>query len=234
MEFLRSLKDPELFQNWIAGQGHWISWGIYALLFAIIFSETGLLIGFFLPGDSLLFVAGAVAAMRPDLINAPLLMLLLCVAAITGDATGYLIGRRSGPKLFARPDSRFFKREHLTKTQDFYDKHGPKTIVLARFMPIIRTFAPMVAGVAGMEYRKFVLFNIAGGIGWIVSMVLAGYFLGSIPIVKHNFEKAVIGIIFLSILPMILHFVQEKRRGKSEKAAAMAAVAPGLENVVEE
>jgi membrane-associated protein len=159
---------------------------------------------------------------------------LLIVAAITGDATGYTIGRKSGPKLFARPDSRLFKKEHLLKTQKFYDEHGPKTIVLARFMPIVRTFAPVIAGVAGMEYRKFAFYNIAGGIGWIASMTLAGYFLGSVPIIKDNFEKAVIGIVLLSILPMIIHFIQEKRRGKSEEEAVVSTVAPGLESAVED
>ncbi len=226
MEFLHQLKDPEAMARWIA-------WGGYAVLFAIIFAETGLLIGFFLPGDSLLFVAGAVAASTGTL-NIGLLIFLLIIAAITGDATGYFIGRKSGPALFARPNSRLFKRDHLLKTQAFYDKHGPKTIVLARFMPIVRTFAPVVAGVAGMEYRKFVIYNVAGGIGWIVSMTLAGYFLGSIDIVKENFEKVIYLIIFLSILPMIIHFVQEKRQGKSEKAAVVATVAPGLESVVED
>lgn len=230
MEFLKALKDHHQWEQWMVGFGI----VTYVLLFCIIFAETGLLVGFFLPGDSLLFVTGAVAAARPDILNIWILIPLLIVAAITGDATGYSIGRRTGPRLFARPDSRLFKREHLLKTQKFYDEHGPKTIVLARFMPIVRTFAPVVAGVAQMDYRKFATFNIAGGIGWIVSMLLAGYFLGSIPIVKDNFEKAVIGIVLLSILPMIIHFIQEKRKGKSEKEAVVATVAPGLEKALDE
>jgi membrane-associated protein len=215
MEFLHALKDHHQWEQWM------IAFGIitYVLLFCVIFAETGLLVGFFLPGDSLLFVTGAVAAARPDVLNIWVLIPLLIVAAITGDATGYYIGRKTGPRLFARPDSRLFKRDHLIKTQEFYEKHGPKTIVLARFMPIVRTFAPVVAGVANMEYRKFATFNIAGGIGWIVSMLTAGYLLGTVPIVKDNFEKAVIGIILLSILPMIIHVVQEKRRGKSDVAS---------------
>lgn len=222
MEFLHQLKDPAAMERWIA-------WGGYFILFAIIFAETGLLVGFFLPGDSLLFVAGAVAAAKPDSLNVWILIVLLCIAAITGDATGYLFGRKTGPRLFSRADSRLFKREHLLKTQAFYDQHGPKTIVLARFMPIVRTFAPVVAGVAGMEYRKFAFYNITGGIGWIVSMTMAGYLLGGIPVIRDNFEKAVLGIIFVSILPMIIHFVQERRRGKSEKSAAIAATMPGVE-----
>ena len=230
MEFLHLLKDHEQWQQWMFALGVIT----YVVLFAIIYAETGLLVGFFLPGDSLLFVTGAVAAARPDVLNVWILIPLLIVAAITGDATGYTIGRKTGPKLFARPDSRLFKREHLVKTQKFYDEHGPKTIVLARFMPIVRTFAPVIAGVANMEYRKFAFYNIAGGIGWITSMILAGYFLGSVPLIKDNFEKAVIFIVLLSILPMVVHFVQERRKGKDEEEALVSTVAPGLEGVVEE
>ena len=222
MEFLHKLHGE--------GLNDLIRWGGYAILFAIVFAETGLLIGFFLPGDSLLFVAGTLAAAYPDQLNIGVLIVLLCIAAITGDAVGYMIGRKVGTSLFNRPDSRFFKREHLLKTQAFYDKHGPKTIVLARFVPIVRTFAPTVAGVAGMSYRTFATYNILGGIGWITSMSLLGYFLGNVPWVKENFEKAVIGIIFLSILPMIIHFVQERRsKHESVAAAAVETVAPGLD-----
>jgi len=206
--------------------------GSYVLLFCIIFAETGLLVGFFLPGDSLLFVAGSLAAQYPEQLNIVNLIVLLCIAAITGDATGYLIGRKVGVRLFERPDSRLFKRKHLVKTQEFYDKHGPKTIVLARFVPIVRTFAPTVAGVAGMSYRQFVVYNVAGGIGWIVSMSLLGYFLGKIPLIEKNFEKAVILIVILSILPMVVHYFQE-RKAHSQAAALVDTIAPGLEPVVE-
>ena len=194
--------------------------GTYFALFLIVFAETGLLVGFFLPGDSLLFVAGALAATNPDKLNISLLLVVIALAAIIGDATGYLIGRKIGPALFNRPDSRFFKRAHLQKTQDFYDKHGPKTIILARFVPIVRTFAPTVAGVANMNYRTFAIYNIIGGIGWTLSMTLAGYFLGAVPLIKDNFEKAVLLIIFISILPMIFHFVAERRAGKNAANAA--------------
>ena len=222
MEFLHKLHGE--------GLNDLIRWGGYAILFAIVFAETGLLVGFFLPGDSLLFVAGALAAAYPDRLNIGVLIMLLCIAAITGDAVGYMIGRKVGAGLFNRPDSRFFKREHLLKTQAFYDKHGPKTIVLARFVPIVRTFAPTIAGIAGMKYRNFVIYNVLGGIGWITSMSLLGYFLGNVPWVKDNFEKAVIGIIILSILPMVIHFVQERRlKHKSPAAAAVDTVAPGLD-----
>lgn len=218
MEFLHQLHDPEGLKKLIQAGG-------YVLLFAIIFAETGLLIGFFLPGDSLLFIAGTLCAVilpghETPLLNIALLIPLLCVAAIAGDATGYFIGRKVGPALFNRPDSRFFKREHIERTQAFYDKHGPKTIVLARFVPIVRTFAPTVAGAAGMKYKSFVLYNVLGGIGWIASMSLLGYFLGNVPAVQNNLEKAVMLIVFLSITPMIVHFFQEKARGKSAASAA--------------
>lgn len=219
MDLLKQLHDPE-------GLKSLIQTGGYLLLFAIIFAETGLLVGFFLPGDSLLFVAGTLCAVllpghTTPLLNIAILIPLLCVAAISGDAVGYLIGRKVGPSLFNRPDSRFFKREHIERTQAFYEKHGPKTIVLARFVPIVRTFAPTVAGAAGMKYGSFVLYNIVGGIGWITSMSLLGYFLGNVEAVQKNLEKAVLLIVFLSILPMIVHFVQEKRRGKSAAASAV-------------
>ena len=227
MEFLHQLHDPEGLKKLIATGG-------YFLLFAIIFAETGLLIGFFLPGDSLLFIAGTLCAVTlpghsGPLLNIGILIPLLCVAAITGDAVGYLIGRKVGPALLNRPDSRFFKRQHITKTQNFYDKHGPKTIVLARFVPIVRTFAPTVAGVAQMAYSKFVMFNIVGGIGWIVSMSLLGFFLGNIKFVQENLEKAVILIVLLSIAPMVVHWLQERRKGHAPIEAVVETIAPGVD-----
>ncbi len=226
MDFLHQLHNPEGVKQLIATGG-------YFLLFAIIFAETGLLLGFFLPGDSLLFIAGTLCAIAlpghdKPLLNLAIMIPLLCVAAIIGDATGYFIGRKIGPTLFNRPDSRFFKRDHVRKTQDFYEKHGPKTIVLARFVPIVRTFAPTVAGVANMSYRNFALFNIIGGIGWITSMSLLGYFLGSNAWIQKNLEKAVILIVFLSILPMIVHYFQE-RKHPADKPAALESMAPGIE-----
>ena len=227
MEFLHQLHDPEGLKKLIATGG-------YFLLFAIIFAETGLLIGFFLPGDSLLFIAGTLCAITLPGHSGPLLSIgvlipLLCVAAIAGDAVGYFIGRKVGPSLLNRPDSRFFKRDHILKTQAFYEKHGPKTIVLARFVPIVRTFAPTVAGVAAMPYSKFVLFNVVGGIGWIVSMSLLGYFLGNIRFVQDNLEKAVILIVLLSIAPMIIHWLQERKKGHSAIEAIVETIAPGVD-----
>ena len=212
MDFLHQLHGSGLLDLIIKGG--------YLVLFCIIFAETGLLIGFFLPGDSMLFTAGMLAARFPDKLNIFFMIALLCVAAISGDATGYFLGRKIGPALFNRPNSRFFKRDHLLKTQAFYEKHGPKTIVLARFIPIVRTFAPTVAGAAGMSYKSFALFNILGGIGWIASMSLLGYFLGNNEFVQKYFDKFVLLIVFLSILPVVIHFFQEKARGKSDSAAA--------------
>jgi membrane-associated protein len=187
-----------------------VIWGGYAGLFAIIFSETGLLIGFFLPGDSLLVTAGLYAAATGAL-DPVLLILILSVAAVTGDATGYYIGLRAGKSLYNRPQSRFFRRDHLLKTHEFYEKYGGITIVLARFMPFARTFAPVVAGIAEMKYRRFALFNIAGGVGWITSMVLLGYFLGhSIPGIESKIEYVIAIIIFISLLPMLIKYAQHK------------------------
>jgi membrane-associated protein len=187
-----------------------VIWGGYAGLFVIIFSETGLLIGFFLPGDSLLVTAGLYAAATGEL-DPVMLILILSVAAVAGDATGYYIGLRAGQSLYNRPQSRFFRRDHLLKTHEFYEKYGGVTIVLARFMPFARTFAPVVAGIAEMTYRRFALFNIAGGVGWITSMTLLGYFLGqSIPGIESKIEYVIAIIIFLSILPMLVKYAQHK------------------------
>lgn len=215
MDLLHKLHDPEGIKQFIVAGG-------YLLLFAIVFAETGLLVGFLLPGDSLLFIAGFCAANADKFgvqISIVPMILLLCVAAIAGDSVGYLIGRKAGPALFARPDSRLFKRKHLDNAHAFYEKHGPKTIVLARFVPIVRTFAPTVAGAAGMDYKQFVTYNIVGGIAWITSMSLLGYYLGNIKVVEENLDKAVIGIVFLSILPMVLHAVKEKKNSKNSVVA---------------
>ena len=183
----------------------------YLFLFGIVFAETGLLIGFFLPGDSLLFIAGLLAAKPDSGLNIGVLLLLLSVAAIAGDSVGFLIGRKAGPALFRREDSKLFKRKHLDSAHAFYEKHGPKAIVLARFVPIVRTFAPTVAGAAGMNYRQFVMYNVIGGISWIFSMTLLGFFLGKNLWVRENIDKVVIGIVILSIVPIVLHTMKEKR-----------------------
>jgi len=188
-----------------------VIWGGYVGLFAIIFSETGLLIGFFLPGDSLLVTAGLFAARgQMDIV---LLNLLLSIAAVTGDATGYFIGARAGHALYNRPQSRWFRRDHLIKTREFYEKYGGITIVLARFMPFARTFAPVVAGVAEMTYRRFAVFNIAGGIGWVASMTLTGYFLGRlIPGIERHIEIVIVIIVTISVLPLVVKYIQHRRQ----------------------
>lgn len=188
-------------------------------LTAIVFAETGLLIGFFLPGDSLLVTAGLFAA-RGDL-NIVWLNVLLSAAAVTGDAVGYWFGYRTGKALFNRPDSFFFRRSHLIHTQEFYEKHGGKTIIIARFMPIIRTFAPIVAGVGQMSYRRFAMFNVVGGISWVTSMTLIGYFLGqSFPpeIIDRYIHVIIAAIIFLSLLPGIIAWLRAQLSRPSTQA----------------
>ncbi len=198
-----------------------IMWGGYIGLFAIIFAETGLLIGFFLPGDSLLVTAGLLIASGRVQMDVWWLIVLLSIAAIVGDAVGYSIGRRTGQALYNRPQSRFFKRDHLIKTREFYEKYGGVTIVLARFMPFARTFAPVVAGVAEMKYRRFALFNIAGGIGWIASMTLLGYFLGrAIPNIDKYVEYIIAIVILLSISPLIIKYLQHKFQKKKSDGLA--------------
>lgn len=211
LDFLKSLTDPErlilLLTTLLSG---W--WG-YTALFAVVFSETGLLVGFFLPGDSLLFTVGVVAGAGH--LNIVLVNLLLMSAAIVGDTAGYVLGRKTGPHIFNRPDSRFFRREYLMRTHEFYEKHGGKTIVYARFIPIIRTFAPFVAGVAEMNYLHFLSYNIFGGIGWVFMMTMLGYSLGNVPFVRAHFEKVIIAIIVISVLPAIIEALKARRGGKA-------------------
>jgi membrane-associated protein len=179
---------------------------------AIVFAETGLMIGFFLPGDSLLFTAGAIASQ--GYFSIWTVNLLLMGAAVLGDTVGYWIGRRAGPALFNKPRSRFFNPVHLRRAHDFYEKHGGQTIVIARFMPIIRTFAPVVAGMGRMNYPRFVSFNVFGGILWVALMTFSGYFLGRIPWIERHFEMVVVFVVVLSILPGIIAFTREKWRKK--------------------
>ncbi len=185
--------------------------GGLAGLAMIVFIETGLLVGFFLPGDSLLVTAGLFAA-RGDL-NVVYLILVLSLAAIVGDTVGYNIGARTGPKLFSRPDSLLFNRKHLISTREFYERHGPFTIVIARFVPIIRTFAPVVAGIGAMEYRRFLAYNVVGGIGWVLVTVLGGYFLGQmVPNIHDHLHKVIAIVIVLSLLPAIIKVARERLR----------------------
>lgn len=182
----------------------------YLIIFLIVFCETGLVITPLLPGDSLLFAAGSFAGM--GMLDIRLLFLLLSGAAILGDSVNYYIGRSMGPKVFQKGNSRIFKKEYLDKTHRFYEKYGGKTIILARFIPIVRTFAPFVAGVGTMSYRRFAAFNIAGGIAWVGLFVFGGYYFGSLPIVKQNFSIVILAIIFISILPGIVEFLRHSRQ----------------------
>ena len=187
-----------------------IRWGGYAILVAIVFVETGLFVGFFLPGDSLLITAGLVAA--AGVLDIRWLIVLLSVAAIVGDQVGYAIGYRMGPVLFTKPKSLVFNPRHLERTREFYARHGAKTIVIARFVPIIRTFAPVVAGIGQMEYRRFVFYNVAGGLGWVVSMTCAGYLLGrAIPNIGSYVHLVVAIVIVLSVLPIVYEIVRARK-----------------------
>lgn len=185
----------------------------YLILFLIIFAETGLVITPFLPGDSLLFAAGTFAALGQ--LNLALLVFLLCVAAILGDTINYAIGKYLGPKVFHSENARFLKKEHLDRTHQFYEKYGTKTIILARFVPIVRTFAPFVAGIGRMSYGVFLTYNIVGGIFWVGICTFAGYFFGQIPVIKNNFSLAVLAIIALSILPIALEFLKHRKAAKA-------------------
>ena len=190
-----------------------VQWAGYFGLTTIIFVETGLLVGFFLPGDSLLVTAGLLASQPGFGLNVYLLGVILSVAAIVGDSLGYAIGKMTGPRIFNRPDSLFFNRKHLERAHAFYEKHGGKTIVLARFMPIVRTFAPVVAGVAEMRYPAFIAYNVFGGLLWVWSMLFTGYFLGRyVPGIDRHIEKVIILVIFLSILPGIIGWWRERRK----------------------
>lgn len=224
--------NPKLLIDWML-----LKLGIYVYvgLFFIIFAETGLAVGFFLPGDSLLVVAGLFAAAgKLDLM---VLMITLFVAAVLGDTVGYFTGRKMGRTLFTRPKSRFFNPKHIAKAHAFYEKHGGKTIVIARFVPIIRTFAPIVAGAAEMTYRNFIIYNVFGGLLWIVSMLSAGYFLGGIVeqsmrgvfgiegfLLEDHIDKVVVVVVFLSILPIIIEFIKARRGRKPSAASETVAV----------
>lgn len=184
----------------------------YLVLFVIVFCETGLVVTPILPGDSLLFAAGAIAALGS--LNPHLLVVLLTVAAVLGDAVNYQIGRYIGPAVFKKEDSRFFKRAHLEKTHAFYERYGGKTIIIARFVPIVRTFAPFIAGVGQMSYKQFALYNVVGAILWVVIGVYAGYLFGQMKIVKENFSLIIIAIVFISLLPAVFEYWRARREKK--------------------
>lgn len=188
----------------------------YGILFAIIFAETGLVVTPFLPGDSLLFACGAVSKIEGSGLSAPLLGLLLIVAAIMGDTVNYQIGRAIGPRVMKSEKSKWLNKKHLDKTHKFFEKYGGKTIILARFVPIVRTFAPFVAGAGAMNYGKFIMFNIIGAVAWVTLMMGAGVVFGGFEVVKKNFELVVIGIVVLSVMPMVIEYIRAKKNPDAE------------------
>jgi membrane-associated protein len=190
---------------------------VYAILFLIIFCETGLVVTPFLPGDSLLFVAGTLCTASSNHLNIAALILLMIIAAVSGDAVNYSIGQFFGKSLFRNPRSKIFRQSYLDKTHRFYEKYGGKTIILARFVPIVRTFAPFVAGMGKMTYRRFALFNVTGGIAWATGFLLAGYYFGTLDIVKRNLQILVFAIIIISVMPAIIGFVNERRKANRHK-----------------
>ena len=220
MEFISYLIDLFLhldkhLSQIIKNYGVWT----YLLLFLVIFMETGFVVTPFLPGDSLLFAAGTFAS--PALgssLNIFLLWALLCAAAILGDTINYWIGHFIGPKAF-KGEVRFLKKEYLDRTHDFYEKHGGKTIIIARFIPIIRTFAPFVAGIGAMNYGRFITYNVVGGVAWVTIFTFGGYYFGNLPFVKENFSLVVIAIIFISVVPMIFEFIKQRTSGAKEAGA---------------
>ena len=213
LDFLHLLTTPERLIQFLGTV--MTGWLGYTLLAGIVFAETGLLVGFVLPGDSLLFTIGVVAGAGS--LNIFLVDAVLILAALSGDTVNYFLGRGIGPKVFSREDSRYFRRDHLLRTQSFYERHGGKTLIYARFIPIIRTFAPFVAGVGQMPYLRFLSFSVFGGTGWVLLMSLLGYSLGNISFVRQNFEKVIAGIIVISLVPAILE------AWKARRASAVAA-----------
>jgi membrane-associated protein len=208
LHFIRSLTDPQqLIQLLSTGLSGWLG---YAALFLIVFAESGLLVGFFLPGDSLLFTVGVVAGAGKLPIGAMIAM--LASASILGDGSGFFLGNTLGYALFKNGKSRIFRQEYLDRTHEFYEKHGGQTIIYAKFVPIIRTFAAFIAGVGKMNYVRFLTYNIVGAIGWVTSMILLGYWLGSVPIVQRNFEKFVLGIIVISLIPAALQIFKGSKK----------------------
>jgi membrane-associated protein len=216
---LRQLTNPEALNDWAHSAGPWL----YVVLFAILFAETGLVVTPFLPGDSLLFALGAVAAHPGSPISLAGVAVLLILAAVLGDAVNYAIGHYLGPKVFHREDSWLLNKKHLAEAQRFYEKHGDKTIVLARFVPIVRTFAPFVAGVGRMNYARFAVFNVSGAIAWVLICLLAGWKFGGLPFVRKNFELVLVAIILISVLPAAIEFLRARSKGKGGGDALIEA-----------
>src|SRR3954469_24405235 len=220
MEFLRLLVHTllHLSPDSMNQLGHAVGPWLYVVLFAIVFAETGLVATPFLPGDSLLFAVGAVAAYSDSPINLWLTAALLIVAAVAGDAVNYAIGYRLGPRVFSREDSRLLNKKHLLEAQRFYERYGGKTIILARFMPIVRTFAPFVAGIGRMNYARFALFNVTGGVAWVLMFLLAGYKFGGQEYIQKNFKLVIVAIIVISILPAVIELIRNRGRKRDDES----------------
>jgi membrane-associated protein len=217
MDLLKQLLDIFLHLNdhleaWLTVFGPWF----YVIVFVIVFCETGLVVTPFLPGDSMLFTVGALCTVAGAPINVYAMMGLLILAAVLGDAVNYSIGLRAGPAVFRSERSRLLNKKHLLRTQQFYERHGGKTIIIARFVPIIRTFAPFVAGIGKMGYPRFFSYNVIGAVAWVVGFLLAGYFFGNLPFVKRNFQMVIIAIIILSIMPGVIEYWRNRRAQLSE------------------
>jgi membrane-associated protein len=238
MDFLSSIVDFILdfdvyLKDLIVSFGPWV----YVILFLIITGETGLVIAPLLPGDSLLFAAGTFAALAPagdpggaPLLNVWIILFSLSAAAVLGDALNYAVGRYLGPRLFRKENSRFLKKENLDRTHDFFERYGPATIIIARFLPIVRTFAPFVAGMGRMGYPRFLTYNVIGGVGWVSLFVFAGYFFASTPFVQKHFELVILGIVLVSVVPTTIEVIRRRRKA-SREAAAAAVAEPAPEEV---
>jgi membrane-associated protein len=216
MEIVRDAIDIFLhldqhLNEWAAALDEWL----YLVLFAIIFCETGLVVTPFLPGDSLLFAVGALAASPGSPIHLLAVLVLLCIAGVAGDAVNYAIGYRLGPKVFTREDSWLLNKKHLVRTQRFYERYGGKTIFLARFVPIIRTFAPFVAGIGRMNYVRFAIYNVTGGVTWVVVFLLGGYWFGNLKWVKDQFHYVIVAIILISVMPILIEYWRARREAKA-------------------
>jgi membrane-associated protein len=211
LDFIHKITDPDelsiLIDTVLSG------WWVYGVMVAIVYFENAILLGFILPGDSLLFTLGVVSGTGK--INVWLLMGVLVVAAIAGDSTGYFLGKKTGPAIFSRPDSRLFKQEYVRRTQAFFERYGGKTILIARFVPVIRSFAPFMAGVGQMPYRTFVFYNVIGSFVWVILLTMLGYWLGNVPWIKENFEKAILIVVFLSFMPAIIEYIRHRRASKA-------------------
>jgi membrane-associated protein len=222
LEFLRTLTTPDrlihLLTTVLTG------WLGYGLLVGVVFAETGLLTGFFLPGDSFLFTIGVVVGAAG--LDIRLVIPLLMAAAIVGDSTGYFLGRRTGPHIFNRPNSRLFRREHLIRSKHFYDRYGGKTIVYAKFIPIVRTFVPFLAGVSEMNYGRFLAFSVGGVVAWVPAITMLGHTLGAVPLVRRNFDKAIILIILVSLIPAFLEYLRSRRAKPPVEQRPAAPVGP--------